>query len=258
MRHFPVILAAWTLAVSIPVAAEELTIVSTVTAMGQAKTSTTYMGSAKYAQSDGERGTILEYATGRIVTIDLKKKEYWETSVAEMSVMAQQTSDRMKQLSEQMKPQAAQMMEKMMGGALGQVTVQKGTGSKKIAGYDCEPYTIAMGDAMKIEMWTTTALHPPAQMFDARRAMVGPANPMTLEKMLAEMKKIGGYPLAETTTFSVTGARTGLEKSTEERNMVTATEATEVKKGPIPSSAFDVPAGFRRVESPYKFAAGAK
>jgi hypothetical protein len=101
-----------------------------------------------------------------------------------------------------------------------------------------------------MELWATTALHPPAQMFDARRAMLPPSNPMSqrFEKLYAEMKKIGGYPLAETTTLSMMG-----------KNMVTATEATEVKKGAIPALAFEVPAGFKRVESPYKkFATGAK
>ncbi len=252
MRPVPVMLAASLLAVAVPVLAEELTIVSTVTAMGQTKTSTAYLGAEKYAHHDGERAVVMEYASGRLVTIDFKKKEYWEASLAEMNAMAQQGAEKMKQIGEQMKqnPQVAQLMEKMMGGPIGTVTVQKGSGSRKVAGYDCEPYTIAMGEAIRLELWTTTALHPPAQMFDARRAMVPPSNPMSqrFEKLFAEMKKIGGYPLAETTTMSVMG-----------KSLVTSTEATEVKKGAIPASAFQVPAGFKRVESPYrKFAAGAK
>jgi hypothetical protein len=32
--------------------------------------------------------------------------------------------------------------------------------------------------------------------------------------------------------------------------MATSTEATEVKKGPIPASTFEIPAGFKKTESP--------
>jgi len=231
--------AAW------PAAAEDLTIVSNTTAMGQKKTSTAYMAADKFARGDGETGMILDYGSGRIVSLDHKKKQYWESSTAEMRAMAEQASERVKQMGEQMKqnPRAAQMMEKLMGGSAAAATVQKGTAMKRIAGYDCNQYTIAVGDSVKMEIWTASALQPPAQLFDARKSLFPPGNPMAdrIAKVFDEMKKIQGYPLAETMTFSVMGHGT-----------LTTTEATEVKKGPIPASAFAVPEGFTQVESPYK------
>ena len=69
------------------------------------------------------------------------------------------------------------------------------------------------------------------------------ANPMTQRyaKMFEEMKKIKGFTLGETTTISMMG-----------RSMGTSSEAIEVKKGAIPESAFAIPAGYKKIESPMK------
>jgi len=62
----------------------------------------------------------------------------------------------------------------------------------------------------------------------------------SMAQMIEEMRKIKGFTLADQTTFSMMG-----------RTMTTASEATEVKKGAIPDSAFEVPAGYKKVDSPF-------
>ncbi len=66
-------------------------------------------------------------------------------------------------------------------------------------------------------------------------------NPMFkgMAKVAEEMKKIQGFPLARTTEFQMMG------KST-----TTSSEAIEVKQGPVPASAFEIPAGYKKVDSP--------
>jgi hypothetical protein len=60
-------------------------------------------------------------------------------------------------------------------------------------------------------------------------------------KMFDEMKKIKGYPLASDMDVDM-----GMMK------MRTDSEATEVRKGAIPASTFDVPAGYKKKSSPFK------
>jgi hypothetical protein len=97
-----------------------------------------------------------------------------------------------------------------------------------------------MGEVSKTEMWTAD-IALPAPAVDARASLALLSNPMMkgAEKMMAEMKKIKGLPLAETSTVKI------LTKT-----VTTSREATEVKKGPIAPSAFAVPAGYKKVESP--------
>ncbi len=233
-------------ALALPALAEDLTIVSKATGpMGTGGATTQYFSSSKFRSSTGDTETIFDVAGSTLTVIDNRKKEYWTSTLAEMNSMMSAATDQMKQMQDQMKgnPQAALMMEKMMGGGgAAAASVQKGPNPKKIAGYDCEHWLASMGEAFKMEMWTTAAITPPTQFWEARQAQLS-ANPMTQRyaKLFEEMKKIKGFTLAETTSISMMG-----------RNMTTSSEATEVKKGPIPESAFALPAGYKKVESPMK------
>ena len=66
-------------------------------------------------------------------------------------------------------------------------------------------------------------------------------NPMMkgAKDLVEKMKQVKGIPLAETTTVKV------LTKT-----VTNGREATEVKKGPIAASAFALPTGYKKVESP--------
>jgi uncharacterized protein DUF4412 len=216
--------------------AEDLTIVSRVD-MGGGKTgtSTQYLAKDKIRTSDGESGTIFDLASGRLVIINDKKKEYYETSVQDLAAAMQKLQQQMGQ-----GPMAA------MFGKVGEVTVKKGTEPKKIAGYDTEHWVMDMGDALHFDVWAAPALEVPTQYYEARKSMYAAMGPMgpRFQKMVEEMRKVKGFPLATRVS-----AKMAMVK------MNTLTEATEVKRGPIPASAFEVPAGYTKKEAPFKKAA---
>jgi hypothetical protein len=240
-----------------PAVAEDLTVVFKTTGGKDAGTSTSYYSSEKMRTGDAESETIVDYATGTIVAINHKKKEYSEITLAEMEAAMKAAQVKMEEANAQMKEQMASMpaavrekMESMMGGVAGSVTVTKG-GTRQVAGYTCQDYTVAMGQALTTKICATTALQFPAPNVDYRKfasfagsasAMAG--NPMfkSMGKMADEMKKIEGFTIAEATSMKMMG-----------RSMDSSKEAVEIMKGPIPASAFDLAAiapGYKKVAHP--------
>lgn len=229
---------AFTLAVALAVpvvaGAEDLTLVSTVTPRkGSPVTITHYLSANKVRTGNGDTETVIDFASGKLVTINNRKGEYSET-----------TMDEIREAMEQLEASMAgnPVMEKVMGKA-GEVTVQRGTTPRKIAGYDTEHYILTLGDNFREEVWAAPALTPPAQYFDARNAMYAAMGPMgrRFQKMGDEMRKIKGFPLATATSIK-------MMMTTQE----STSEVSEVRKGPIPASAFEVPAGFKKVDTPFR------
>ncbi len=242
---------------SAPALAEDLTLVFKTTGSGGAGTSTSYYSSEKMRTGDATSETIVEYGPGKITSIDHKKKEYSEITLAEMEAAMKEAAAKMEAANAQMKEQMANMppavrekMEQMMGGAAGAVTVTKG-GTRQVAGYTCQDYVVAMGTAMTTKICATTALQFPAANVDYTKyaSFAGSAaamanNPMfkSMGKMVEEMKKIQGLSIAESTSLKMMG-----------KSMDSSKEAVEIKKGPIPASAFDVAAiapGYKKVAHP--------
>jgi hypothetical protein len=54
-------------------------------------------------------------------------------------------------------------------------------------------------------------------------------------------KELKGFPLASTTTINVLG-----------NTRTISSEVQEIKKGPVAASVFDLPAGYKKVDSPLK------
>ena len=127
-------------------------------------------------------------------------------------------------------------------GATASVTVEKGTGGKRVAGYDTAQYILTMGESMRVEVFTTTAIEPPARYFDARKVLYASLGPMArrFDRVYDEMKKIKGFPLATSLDYRMRVARRQI-----------TTEATEVRKGPIPDSVFVAPSDYKKVDSPF-------
>jgi hypothetical protein len=240
-----------------PAFAEDLTVVFKTTGGGGAGTSTTYFSSDKVRTGDADNETIMDYAAGKIVSIDHKKKEYSETTFAEMEAGLKAAATKMDEANAQMQQQMASMppamrqkMEQMMGGGASAVTVTKG-GTRQVAGYTCQDYAVAMGQMMTTKVCATTALQFPAPNVDYRRfqsfassASAMANNPMFkgMGKMADEMKKIEGLTIAESTSMKMMG-----------RSMESSREAVEIKKGPISAAAFDVAAitkGYKKVPHP--------
>jgi hypothetical protein len=214
--------------------AEDLTIVSTVTVgKGPPSTSTQYLSGDKVRTSDADTDTILEYGSSRMVVINHRKKEYYETSLAEMKRFLDQLQAQM---------QANPIMEKMLG-PTAKVEVRKAPGSRKIAGYDTQQYVLSMGDTLKFDVWAAPALPAPHHYFEARKASYAAMGPLgkRFEAMFDEMKQIKGFPLA-----------LGLSARMMMFKQEMVSEATEVKKGPLPASAFALPAAYKKKDAPFK------
>ena len=241
VRVFSRVAAGVIFAAAAAASAEDLTIVSTASGSGGSATTTQYITSEKIRSSDGQNDSIIDLKSGTITVVNHKKKEYYVMTAEEMKAAFDQMAAQMKQMEEQMK-NAPAFLKKTMGGDV-KVTVDKGTSPKKVAGYDCDHYVATMGDNGKAEYWVTRAIKPPTQYYDAfkiQMSALGPAG-QTMGKLFEEMKEIEGFPLANTTTFKMMGM-----------NLNTSSEATEVKKGPVPASAFEVPAGYKQGKSPLK------
>jgi len=237
---------------ALPALAEDLTIVFKD---NTGSTQTHYFTATKMRTSGGDHETIMDFSTGTITVIDKKKKEYSQVTVEQMEAAMKQAQAQMAQAQAQMEqamakvpPEMREKMQQMMGGMgagfAGAITVTKG-GTRKVAGYDTQQYTITMGDMMKHDVWNTTSLQLPFDPAQFRR-MSGFANPAAfgpmmkgMSKMAEKMKEVQGFTLAETTSIKMMG-----------RGNDTSKEAVEVKKGPIPADAFAVPAGYKKVDSP--------
>jgi hypothetical protein len=218
---------------ALPLAAEDLTVISKVTMGGKTTTGTQYMTSSKAKSSDGETDTIIDYPTGQMTFIEHKSKSYWETSLDEMAAY-------MDRLYKDVKDNP--MLASMFGGA-DSVTVEKGNGSRKIAGYACDDYTLSMGSSMIFEICAAPGLQPPPQYYEGRKLSYAAMGPMgkRFAAMFDEMKKIKGFPLASDMEADMGMARMQVES-----------EATEVRKGAIAASTFDIPAGYKKKSSPFK------
>ena len=235
MRHLSRSIAVWSLAALPAVAgAEEMTVVSRMTVgSGAPTTSTQYIGADRIRTSDGENDVIVEVGTGRLTVINHKKKEYYE-------VTREQMQAGMQKFEQQMAGPAGAMLEKMMGGAAGEVTVQKGA-VRKVAGYDCTNYTFSLGETMRYETCMTQGLQLPTVYYDALRspyAMMGPMG-KRFEKVFDAMQKVQGFPIAMSSSVSMMG-----------KNMSITSETTEVRRGAIPATAFALPAGYKKKDSP--------
>jgi len=221
-------------------AAADVTIAYKLTEDGQPKgTSAQYVSSEKMRLEQPDQDMIVEFATSKMTFIDKKKNEYWEVTCAELKSAMESAQKKMDESMAKIPPAMREKMAGMMGGGAA-LTVTPGTGSRKIAGYDAHPYAVAMGTMMKQELWAAE-IAVPQPAIDAGACMTL-ANPMmkNAAKAIEEMKKVKGFPLAESTTVNIMG-----------KTRTNGKEATEVKTSAIPASVFALPAGAKKVESPF-------
>ncbi len=231
-----------TAAVAVPAVAEDLTVVYQTTASGKQSTSTAYYSADAMRTSNGSGDTIIEYGPGRIITVDHKRKEYSEMTLAEMDAALAKMSAKMQEQMANLPP----AVRDMMGGGNEAVTLSKG-GVRKVAGYGCQEYTVSMGGSDTMQVCATTAVVPPAVKVDYRKytALAGAAqSPMfrTMAKMTEELRKIQGFTLAESTSLKMMGM-----------NLHSTREATEIRRGPIPAATFNLAAiapGYKQVPNP--------
>jgi hypothetical protein len=228
------------IATAYPAAAQfskDLTLHETTTGaggMGAANATTTIYFSSnamKRSSSDGN-DTIIRFDSGKMITIDNKKKTYTEMTMEELQAMMDKASAAM----QQMDGEAAAAMRKMMGGG-GPMnfTVTKIGPGEQIAGYATEKYSVT-GGPMQMQIWAAPDVKVPAAYYDAMKARLRP-NPMfDMAKMYDEFKKINGMSLKTISTMKMMG-----------REMTTTTVVSSVEKGAVPASTFEIPAGYKKV-----------
>ena len=107
---------------------------------------------------------------------------------------------------------------------------------------------MTLGQVSKTEQCMTSELPVPAPTWSAYRdfaegmaGMMASMGPMgkSMADVAAKMKDMRGFPLAITTNSSMMG-----------RSMNVSSEVVEVKKGPIPASAWAIPEGYRKIDNP--------
>jgi hypothetical protein len=244
---------------AVAASAEDMTITSKVTRDGGApEMSTSYISSDRMRVSQPEGNeAILDLKSGDMTVLDGRKKTYYvitQKDLDDMSAMMKErmNSPEMKAAQERMKnlpPDVQKKMQGMMGGMMS-VSVEKTGTTRTVAGMHCENWTVSIGEMSKTEECLTNELKLPAQSYDryknymdSLRSMMSAMGPMAknLDSMREQMQKLKGFPIATTTSTNIMGHRSA-----------TTSEVTEVKHGAIPASAWAIPAGYTKTDSPMK------
>jgi hypothetical protein len=215
----------------------------------------------RMAQPDGTE-ILIDGPSGDFTMIDNGKKEYSVTTKAQFEAAAVQMAQKMQQAQEQMKaaqakmeaqmknmpPEMREKLKAMQAGGLGgmmtqMIDVKKGSGRRTIAGYGCDNWIISIGEMSKTEECLSTEVPFPVQAWQSYRDIAQAfktSGPMAqgMSDMQEKMKDLKGFPLARATTTNILG-----------KTKTETTEVTEIKKG-VPANAFEIPAGYKKVESP--------
>jgi hypothetical protein len=226
-------------------AAEDLTVVSSITTNGQPSGTDTSYISSDHMRTSREQGMamIIDLKSGTMTNINEKKKTYYTVTKQDMDNMAAKMSERMND------PKMKQAMAMMQGmtAAMSTSTEVKKTGiTRKVAGYACDEWLINMGP-MSMTECVTGELKYPVQSWEAmkefsesmRKSMSGfGVNAKSGADYAEKLKSIKGFPVASSTTVS------GITKTT------ITSEVTEVRHTPISAAMWEVPAGFSQEENP--------
>jgi len=239
--------AAFVFAAGAVLASDDVTIVSKNTLNGKPTgNSTSYLSSdhVRMGQEDGH-DTIIDLKAGVSITLDNKKKTYYTTTKHDMEQYAAKMEEKMK--DPEMK-KGMEMMAKMSEGLSSNIEVKKTGEIRKVGGFRCEEWVIKMNDFTTMKECVTSELQYPVHAFDAYKAYGESTRKMmsgfgAMSKSATEygekMKAIKGYPVSASMKMEIMGQKT-----------TTESEVIEVRKGSIPASAWEVPAGYTKIENP--------
>jgi hypothetical protein len=236
--------------------AQDLAVTSRITdSAGESRTAVSYISRDRVRMAEaGERESIIDLPNGRVTTIDMKKRTYFVMTRHDMDELAAQMKARMdspemRKAREGMKnlsPEQRKQIDETLGG--GAFEVRKAGGGRTIAGHRCENWTIAIGTLSRTDECLAEDIPIPPQIWEmyrgfaeSLRAMMASFGPgaRDIAKIQEKFKDMKGFPLATTTTLTIMGNTTR-----------TSSEVTGIRSGPIPASAWEVPAGYREVENP--------
>lgn len=209
-------------------------------------TAVSYLASdhVRIAEPDGNE-FIVDFKSGQMTTLNGQRKTYYVTTKQDIEKMTAAMQARMN--SPEMK-KATEQMGGAMSGMADSFEVKKTGATRRIAGYPCEVWVMNVAQISRTESCLSTELQFPLQTWemyrgfaDSMRSMMASFGPMAkdAQKMQEKFKNMKGYPLATSTSITMMGHST-----------TTASEVIDVKTGPIPPSAWEVPAGYTKVNNP--------
>ena len=236
--------------------AQDLTVTSRVTdSAGESRTAVSYISRDRVRMAqDGHRDAIVDLPNGRVTTIDAKNRTYSVMTRRDMDQLAARVKERMdspemKKARERLKnlpPDQRKAIDETLGG--GALDVRKTGGGRTIAGHRCENWTISIGALSRTDECLAEDIPIPPQIWEMYRGFAESLRTMMasfgpemrdISKIQEKFRDMKGFPLATTTTVTVMG-----------KTIRTTSEVTSVGSGPIPASAWEVPAGYREVENP--------
>jgi hypothetical protein len=201
------------------------------------------------SHANGESTVFLFDGTAKAIRVlNLDKKTYMQMDTAQMQQMQQQMAQMQEQLKN-MPPQQRAVMEQMMrgrgglgGGPPAAAAIQyKQTGSDKVGQWSCTKYEGYRGQDKVAEVCAV----------DPKDLGVTPAD-FEAAKQLADYLKSLMPQMADQMTMYGTAADQGfagmpVRRITYSNGQVSSTsEVKEFKRGAIPASAFELPAGLKR------------
>lgn len=176
--------------------------------------------------------------------VNPEKKTYSEITFDDLQKMAEKGKERMAMMKEKMKDmpdEQRKMMEKMMGAGMDQpIDVKKTDEVKKIAGHECTKLTALRGGEPFLTMWVANDVTGfKSLMADWKESSerLSSLGSMFGKGMGDIYKSIDGFPME--TSVSMMGH-------------TMTTTVTSVEKKTTPSSAFEIPEGYTKVDSPMK------
>lgn len=247
MRTPLVALTLLAVATTAAAASDDLTIVSSHTDNGKPGPSTTsYMASehVRMASGDGQE-SLVDLKTGVMTMLDSKKKTYYTITKQDLEQLKVEMQERMN--DPEMK-KGMEFMKGMAGAVASSYEVKKTGVTRTVAGFSCEEWTIGMPGLTTTRECLTTALQYPAHAFDAYKefsqsmqGVMSAMSPMAKSgaELAEKMKALKGYPVATSTVIEIMGTKRSIDS-----------EVLEVRRGEIPSSAWQIPAGYTRIDNP--------
>jgi hypothetical protein len=196
-----------------------------------------YSGNKMAYFVDGQVTNITDVNAGMIYVINSAKKTYFQKSFAEMEEIAKQAAEQFKSIREN--PQYKDFMKAVPAG---KVNVEK-VGSRKIAGYSCDEYTVKLSmSPMSVRLCLSKDVEAlvskeinskKIEKLMAGFGTEGDDSPMG--KALEGLKDKNGFPMLEKSESSIPGMDSE------------ATEVISVSNAKISPVVYKLPQGYKKV-----------
>jgi hypothetical protein len=195
---------------------------------------------AKVVDENNQHVAIIRLDREMLYSIEPAKKEYSEMTFAELEKEMQKASAKMADMQKQMQgmpPEQRAMVEKMLGNATDKtpVTVTPGSETRTISGFSCKKYTLQRGEKTVVTVWATKDITG----YEAIRKDWD-----QVQKRLMAMVPGGARGIAEAMA-NVPGFAIETSMEGGMKNVV-----TKFEKRSVPTSEFEVPAGYKKVKNP--------